>query len=113
MCVYMYVCVCMHVYLCVYVCVSLCVSVCVYLCVYLCVCVSVCVYLCVCTFKLEAVESALYGCSASWVGDDHGLVLRRELVEHQLQLTAPLRQRARRHAGGRGLERLYGVQIHI
>ena len=45
-CVYVCVCLCVHV--CVGVCVFVCVCVCVHVCVGVCVCVSVCVYVCVC-----------------------------------------------------------------
>ena len=51
----MYVCVCMYVclYVCMFVCVCLyvCVSVCMYVCVSVYVCLSVCMYVCVCVCK--------------------------------------------------------------
>ena len=53
MCMYVYICVCVHV--CVYICMCVCVHVCVYICMCVCACVRVCVCMCVCVcvFKGE------------------------------------------------------------
>jgi hypothetical protein len=48
MCVCVYVCMCVRVYVCVYVCMCVCVCVYVYMCVCVCMCVCVYVYVCVC-----------------------------------------------------------------
>ena len=45
-CMYMYACICVHVYVCMYVCMYVCVYVCVYM--YMCMCVYACMYMYVC-----------------------------------------------------------------
>ena len=42
-----------HVCMCVYMCVYVCMCICVYMCVCMCVCVYICVYVCVCVYKIH------------------------------------------------------------
>ena len=63
-CLYMYVCICMHVYVCMYMYVNICmyVYVCVYVCVYMYVCMYVCMCMCVYAYM------CMYVCITYWGG---------------------------------------------
>ena len=57
-CIYMCVCVCVYVYVCMYMCLTMYVYVCMYMCVTMYMCVCICVYICVCVVLQSCYDEA-------------------------------------------------------
>src|SRR6218665_230424 len=91
-CLYMYVCICMHVYVCMYMYVCICMCMCVYVCVYVCMCMCVYAYMCMYVSSYVVMDERIRGGGEGVGGEmshQKGGKCPGELSREELSYTLP------------------------